>query len=106
MIKYVDDRTIFEICNKNYLSIIQQSADIAVMWSDDNDMKINESKTKEMLVCFTRDPECGDSIPNIVINGVDIERVEHAKVLGVTISADLPWNVHIDNIVAKASRRP
>ena len=33
-----------------------------------------------MFVCFTRDPELGDSIPNIAINGVDIERVEHAKV--------------------------
>ena len=58
-------------------------------------MIINESKTNEMLVCFTRDPELGDSIPNIVINGGDIERVEHAKVFGVTISAYLSWNVYI-----------
>ena len=103
--KYVDDSTIYEICPKNKPSVIQESADIAVQWSRDNDMKINATKTKEMLICFCRDKTHADLIPNIVIDNLQIERVQHAKVLGVTISSDLTWNQHVDNIVSKAARR-
>ena len=35
----------------------------------------------------------------IIIDGNDIERVTQAKVLGVTLSADLiSWNAHVDTI--------
>ena len=46
-----------------------------------------------------------ESIPNIVIDACDIERVDHIKVLGVTVLSDLTWNMHIDTIVSKASKR-
>ena len=41
----------------------------------------------------------------IVIDDNDIERVTHAKVSGVTLSADLSWNAHVDMIVSKARKR-
>ena len=44
--KYVDDSTIFEICNQSRVSVIQDSANIIVQWSSDNDMRINTGKTK------------------------------------------------------------
>ena len=31
-------------------------------------------------------------------------RTDRAKILGVTISADLTWNAHVNNIVFKASK--
>ena len=34
-----------------------------------------------------------------------IEQVDHVKLLGVTLSNDLTWNRHIDNIVKKAGKR-
>ena len=34
-----------------------------------------------------------------------IERVSQAKVLGVTISFDLSWNAHVDEIMSKARKR-
>ena len=34
-----------------------------------------------------------------------LERVEHAKMLGVTISNNLTWSKHVDNIVSKAGKR-
>ena len=37
---YVDDSTIFEICNQSRVSVIQDSANIIVQWSNDNDMRI------------------------------------------------------------------
>ena len=39
------------------------------------------------------------------IDDNDIERVTQAKVLGVTLSADLGWNAHVDTIVSKARKR-
>ena len=44
-------------------------------------------------------------IPNIKIDGIDVEQVDHAKLLGVTISHDLSWNKHVENIVKKAGKR-
>ena len=39
------------------------------------------------------------------MNGEQIERTDSAKILGVTISADLTWNAHVNNTVSKASKR-
>ena len=46
--KYVDDSTIFEICNQGMVSVIQDSADLVEQWSCNNDMRINTTKTKEI----------------------------------------------------------
>ena len=34
-----------------------------------------------------------------------MEQVDHAKLLGVTISHDLSWNKHVENIVKKVGKR-
>ena len=39
--KYVDDSTLFEICNTNDVSVMQESIDRAVDWTQNNCMKIN-----------------------------------------------------------------
>ena len=58
-----------------------------------------------MTICFCRNDNHIASIPRIVIDDNDIERVTHAKVLGVTLSADLSWNAHVDSTVSKARKR-
>ena len=103
--KYVDDSTIFEVCNSTSISRIQESADIALQWSNLNDMKINTSKTHEMVIDFTNGTGFAKSLPNILMNGLEIQKTDHAKILGVTISSDLTWNRHVDNIVSKACKR-
>ncbi len=72
-------------------------------WSERNDMCINPQKTKEMVVCFCKDEDHHVNMPKLAINETIIERVPHAKVLGVTLSANLCWNKHVENIVSKAS---
>ena len=47
-------------------------------------------------------------VPNIIIEceeGEPVEQVEHAKLIGVTLSNDLTWNKHVDSIVIKAAKR-
>ncbi len=73
-------------------------------WSYRNDMRINPQKTKEMAVCFCKEDDHNPNIHRLVIDGTTIEHVPHAKVLGVTILANLCWNVHVENIVSKASK--
>ncbi len=46
-----------------------------------------------------------DVLENICINDTLIERVQESKVLGVTISCDLTWTVHVDHITKKAGKR-
>ena len=103
--KYVDDSTLFEICDRNDVSVIQESVDIAARWTEQNDMKINSEKSKEIIISFAQDGNFRSTIPNIKIDGRDIAQVCHAKLLGVTISQDLTWNKHVDNIVKKAGKR-
>ena len=95
---------LFEICNQSRVSVIQDSANIIAQWFSDNDMRINTSKINEIVICFCKDRTYVESLPYIDINGTDIERVTQAKVLGVTISSDLSWNAHVDEIVAKARK--
>ena len=44
-------------------------------------------------------------IQSVTIGEQVPERVEHAKMLGVTISNNLTWSKHVDNIVSKAGKR-
>ena len=42
-----------------------------------------------MILCFCRDENHVTATPTVVIDGNTIEQVTQAKVVGVTISADL-----------------
>ena len=101
LFKYVDDSTLFEICNTNEISEIQESIDKAADWTSMNCMKINSKKSKEMIVSFTQDVNFKKCVPNIIIEGNPVEVVKHAKLLGVILSDDLTWNMHVDSIVKK-----
>ena len=61
--KYGDDSTIFEICNEDMVFGIQDSADLVEQWSYNNDMRINTTKIKEMVICFRRDRTFVDYLP-------------------------------------------
>ena len=85
------------------ISSLQQSLDILSDRSGRNDMWITpppkKKKTKEIIVCFCKDKDHHVNMPKLAINETIIERVSHAKVLGVTLSANLCWNMHVENIL-------
>ena len=103
--KYVGDSTLFEICHRKSESVLQHSVDIAARWTVHNDMNINSDKSKEMLIRFMQAPEFRNTVPRLTIDGNEIDYVQHATLLGVTISSDLTWNEHVENIAAKAGKR-
>ena len=105
ILKYMGDSTISGVCNNSSVPMLQESADIITDWSGHNDMCINDTKTKYMIICFCRNENHVAYIPRMVIYDNDIERVTQANVLTVTLSADLSWEAHVDMIVSKAKKR-
>ena len=103
--KYVDDSTIFEVCQEGDNTQIQESVDMVGIWTNQNDMKLNSNKCKEMIIDFSRNYSLTSGIQSVTIGEQVLERVEHAKMLGVTISNNLTWSKHVDNIVSKAGKR-
>ena len=103
--KYVHDSTIYEVCQEGDNTQIQESVDMVGIWTNQNDMKLNSNKCKEMILDFSRNYSLTSGIQSVTIGEQVLERVEHAKMLGVTISNNLTWSKHVDNIVSKAGKR-
>ena len=101
---YVDDSTLFEICHRKSEPVLQHAVDITPRWTLHNDMTINSDKSKEMLTSIMQDPDCRSTVPRLINDGNEIDGVQYAKLLGVTISNDLTWNRHVESIVAKAGK--
>ena len=71
---------------------LREAADAAYQWTIQNDMKINKSKTKELIIDLSK---TRTNFPTIRINGSDTQRV----------TSNLTWNVHVDEITRKAGKR-
>ena len=102
LVKYVDDSTTWEILPNDSQSNLPSIVNACEEWSLDNNMKLNALKTKEMRVNFSFE---SPSYSPIVINGQSVDVVNQVKLLDVTISNDLKWNLHVDAISKKASKR-
>ena len=55
-----------------------------------------------MPISFTKSQQ---EFEPILINGDALEVVDSVKLLGLNISSDLTWNIHINEILKKASER-
>ena len=50
-------------------------------------------------------PDFRSTVPILIIDGNEIDNVQYAQLLGVTLSSDLTWNKYVENIVVKAGKR-
>ena len=71
-------------------------------WFKANKLALNEAKTK--FVIFHKPRNKPPSSFKLVLNNIDIERVEFTKFLGVLIQENLSWKHHIDYISNKVSK--
>ena len=102
-VKYVDNCTNWESCAPSCVnSSLQIAPDEVAQWITTNNMALNYDKTIEMRICFKKETP---DIPPITINDIQIEQVHSTRLLGVTISQDLTWQLHIDDITTKVSRQ-
>ena len=86
--KFVDDTTASEILAKGSVSTAQNIADHVMQWSE-NKLQLHPDKCKELRISFSQEPVVLDQV---IVNGKEIELVDSAKLLGVTISNNLTWN--------------
>ena len=66
-------------------------------------MRLNEKKCKEMVITFLK-KQSSPVLP-MFLNGAAIVRVSSFKLLGETLSNDLSWNDHCDEMLKKACKR-
>ena len=116
--KYVDDSIISEAILKGQVSNIQTAIDIFASRATSDKFQLNETKCKEMRICFSRNGN--PHLNPLVINDkqIDVVRpyapswcqgtseeidvVSHAKILGVNILSNLKSNHRIAEVVKKA----
>ena len=65
--KYVDDSTIFEVCQEGDTTQIQESVDMVDIWTNQNDMRLNSEKCKEMIIDFSRNYSLTSGIQSVTI---------------------------------------
>ena len=101
---FVDDTTASEVFQKGNASNAQGITDELIEWSRKNRVVLNPDKCKELKISFARNPDAFDPVS---IDGNEIEVVNSAKLLhvGITISDNLTWNAHVNEVVKKASKK-
>jgi hypothetical protein len=89
---------------KGQRSVIQLGVNEVQNWTETNLAQLNEDKCKELRIDFSRNSNTSNTLAPISVNGKELEIVNNAKILGITISSDLKWKVHVEKIVSKATK--
>ena len=98
---FADDTLMFNcVSTADELIAFQKDIESLERWSDTWGMKFNVAKTKLMI--FGKNKIFLET--NYILNGYEIDEVDSATYLGVTLQSDLKWDIHISNKVSKASQ--
>jgi hypothetical protein len=81
--------------SQNYLDKIQH-------WTMEKMMALNKTKTKFMVINFTKKFQFST---RITLDGTPLEEVTECKLLGVTINNQLTWHQNTENMIKKANTR-
>jgi len=100
--KCVDNTTVSEVVPKEQASNVQKIVDRVEDRSRVNKFQLNSDKCKELRTSFAKNKV---ALPPVVAVGHNLEVVDHAKLLGVTITSNLSWNMHVPEIVKIASKQ-
>ena len=127
-LKYIDDLTVAETVNLRQLdtlpiherpqpdnyhartghhldpakSEVVEQLGLISQYTELNKMKLNLSKTELML--FNNSKKY-DFIPNIKLQGIQLETVEEIKLLGVVLRSDMRWTSNTKSITLKGYKR-
>ena len=99
--KYVDT-TISEVIDKGQESCIKQVEDDLARQARIDGSQLNKRKCKELRISFGRNEPEFDAI---CVNRHTLETVNNVKLLGLNISSDIKWNVHVSELARKVSTR-
>ncbi|KAF7708963.1 hypothetical protein HF521_018020, partial [Silurus meridionalis] len=103
IIKFADDTVVVGLINNNDETAYLQEVKNLERWCQENNLLLNISKTKELIVDFSTKRE--QSYQPINISGTPMKRVDSFRYLGVHITQDLSWSCHTNTLVKKAQQR-
>jgi hypothetical protein len=102
LFKYADDVTILHFLRDSNEDCLQLELDNVIAWSEDKGLRLNFSKCSVTNFVTRRNLAC---LPIFGPSGESIPTVKSVKILGVTFSEDMRWNLHVDSVIRKACRR-
>ena len=103
LVLYVDDVLLYNTISvpQDFLHV-QSDLDSLHQWSVANHLALNPQKCKTMILSRKRLPF--RSLTPLQINGSVLEVVKSFKYLGVIITDNLSWLLHIDSVCSKARK--
>ena len=102
VVKFSDDTTVIGCVNNANESVYREEVQRLVGWCKNNNLVLNISKTKEMIIDFRKKKT---PIHPLVIDGTEVLQADSVKFLGSTISKDLSWCNNTIGIIKKAQKR-
>lgn len=102
IIKFADDSTVVGLKTRGDESANREEVQRLAEWCSVNNLVLNTSKTKEMVVDIRRHKV--DPAP-LYINRDCVERVSSFKFLGTHITEDSTWTANTTAVVKKALQR-
>ena len=87
--KFADDTTVIGQITDDDDTAYREEVENLTSWCQDNNLHLNISKTKELIVDYRK--QQGEGHAHIPINGTTVERVKSFRFLGVHITEDQSW---------------
>ena len=102
VVKFSDDTTVIGCVNNANKSVYREEVQRLVGWCKNNNLILNISKTKEMIIDFRNKKT---PIHPVFIDGAEVLQADSVKCLGSTISKALSWCNNLIDIIKKAQKR-
>ena len=102
IIKFADDTTVSGLISDNDEQYYRSQVKRIVEWCETNDLRLNVSKTKEMIVDFRQK---SPPMAPLTINDTDVEQVKSFRFLGSVINNTLTWDNQCRTLLGKARQR-
>ena len=103
LIKFADDSALLSLLFDKEVEH-GEALDSFVKWCNDSYLKLNVSKTKDMIIDFRRNPS-NEPKHKTIIENKEVETVSSYKYLGTTFDDKLKWSDNTDDIVKKCNQR-
>ena len=100
--KFADDTTVTGLIRDNDETNYRLEIDGITDWCDSNNLFLNVSKTKEMIIDFRRNKPFYEPI---IIDETEVEQIDVFKFLGIYITNDLTWHFNCTELLKKARQR-
>jgi hypothetical protein len=102
LVLYADDMLLYRAINSpEDFTILQEDINTVNNWVTRNYLKLNVAKCKFMHISRRR--QC-HPVPNLLLDGVHLERVTSFKYLGILLNEDLKWSSHVESVCNKARK--